>query len=280
MIMSELASNVVCIFCDRPWGEVNKSTEHVFGHLRRRRGNLPNERVSHTTGLTFDVASQQFIHEPIVTKTSSSSLLNLRTRRVCESCNTGWMSKLEQQAKPHLIALDHAAKEGEQLNLSPSDALTVARWALKTAITNELTIKGRPKVADSSMGSRLREGKAIRGSVVWVASNKEDLDLQLRHVYIEISDTPIVRSGDPYRLVFMCAITWHYLTLLVYVGTPGRLGPSLPFDQWTPISPCSSSGIEYPPMRAVSAAELNSRLTDQRDWLPVVRNFGLHWAAS
>lgn len=274
--MPEFASDVVCIFCDRPWGEVNKSTEHVFGHLRKRRSNLPNERVSHTTALTFDVESQQFIREPIVTRTSGSSLLNLRTRRVCESCNTGWMSKLEQQAKPHLIALDYAVQKGENLNLSPLEALTVARWALKTAVTNELTIKDRPKVADASMGSRLRGGKAIRGSIVWVASNKDDLGLQVRNAYIEISDTPIVRPEDPYRLVFMCAITWHYLTLLVYVGTPGRLGPVLPVDQWTPISPCSEKGIEYPPMRPVSADELNSRLTDQRDWLPVVRNFGLH----
>jgi hypothetical protein len=276
--MSELVSDEMCIFCGRPWGEVNKSDEHVFGHLRKRRGDLPNERVSHSTGVTFDEESQQLVWEPVVTKTGSSSLPNLHTRRVCESCNTDWMSKLEEQTKPLLIVLGHAARDGEQLNLSRSDALTVTRWALKTAITNELTIKERSKVADASMGSRLRDGKAIRGSVVWVAANQEDLGLQLRNAYIEISDTSIVKPGDPYRLAFICAITWHYLTLLVYIGTPGRLGPSLPFDQWTSISPCGTSGIEYPPMRALTEAELNSRIADQRDWLPVVRNFGLRRA--
>jgi hypothetical protein len=278
--MSELASDGVCIFCSRPWGEVSKSDEHVFGHLRKRRGNLPNERISHSTGLTFDAESQEFVREPVATKTSSSSLLNLRTRKVCESCNTGWMSKLEQQVKPFLMSFEHTAKDGEQSNLSRSEALIVARWALKTCITHEMTIEGRPKVADASMGSRLREGGAIPGSIVWVARNQSDLDLQIRHAYIEISDVPIVRPGDPYRLVFMCTITWHYLTLLVYVGTRGRLGPSLPFDRWTPISPCSPSGIEYPPMHAVSEAELNSRLTDHRDWLPAVRNLGLRRTVS
>jgi hypothetical protein len=264
-----------CVFLWPPLGEVNKSDEHVFGHLRKRRDGLPNERVSHSTGLTFDEESQQFVWEPVVSESRSSSLLNLRTRRVCESCNTDWMSKLEELAKPLLIALDNSARDGEQFDLSRSDALTVARWALKTAITHEMTIKERSKVANASMGDRLREGKEIRGSIVWVVANQDDFGLQLRHAYIEISDTRIVKPGDPYRLVFLCAITWHYLTLLLHVGTPGRVGPSLPFDKWISISPCGASGIEYPPMGALSEAELNSRLTDQRDWLPVVLNFGL-----
>lgn len=273
--MAQSVSKGQCIFCGQLWGEVSKSNEHVLGHLRRRPGNLPNERTSQSAGLTFDVESQQFVWHPVITQTRDSSLLNLRTRAVCESCNTGWMSRLEQQAKPLLIALEEAAKGGgKPLNFARSEALTLARWALKTAITHELTMDG-PRVANTLMVNCLREGKVIRGSIVWFARNQDDLDLQIRHAHIEISDTPVVRSGDPYRLVFLVAITWHYLTLLVYVGTPGRLGPSLPFDRWTPVWPCSASGVEYPPMLAISFAELNSRLTDQRDWLPVIRHRGL-----
>ena len=152
-----------CIFCGQPWGEVNKSNEHVLGHLRRRPGKLRNERTSQSAGLTFDVESQQFVWHPMITQTRDSSLLNLRTREVCESCNTGWMSRLEQQAKPLLMDLEEAAKGGEPLDFARSEALTLARWALKTAITHELTMDG-PRVANTLMGNRLREGKVIRGS--------------------------------------------------------------------------------------------------------------------
>lgn len=185
------------------------------------------------------------------------------------------MSKLEQQTKPRLTALDEAAKSGKELNLSRSDALTVARWAMKTAITHELTVKG-PKVATVSMGGRLREGKTIRGSMVWAARNQQDLDLQIRCAHMEISDSPVVRDSDPYRLAILTALTWHHLTLLAYVDqAPGRLGPNLPFDRWTRVWPCPGSGIEYPPMTVVTLSELNSRLSDHRYWLPVVHNFGV-----
>jgi hypothetical protein len=274
MGVPEDVSDSLCIFCGRRWGEVKKSEEHVLGHLRRRPGDLRNERTSYSTGLAFDAESQQFIVEPMTTDERPSSLLNLRTRRVCEPCNIGWMSRLETLVKPLLKALEGAAESGGQLELSRAEALVVARWALKTAVTHELT-NDWPKVADVQVGAWLREGKPVRGSIVWVARNEQDLDAQIRHALIELSDTAVVRPGDSSRLAFICAITWHYLTLLVYLGTPGRLGPQLPFDRWTPVSPCSPSGIEYPPIQEVSRAELDSRLSDQRYWLPVVHHLGV-----
>lgn len=100
MGVREHVSHSLCIFCGRRWGEVKKSEEHVFGHLRHRPGDLRNERTSCSTGLAFDVESQQFIFEPVTSDERPSSLLNLRTRRVCEPCNIGWMHRLEDQAKP------------------------------------------------------------------------------------------------------------------------------------------------------------------------------------
>ena len=104
--------------------------------------------------------------EPVTNDERPSSLLNLRTRRVCEPCNIGWMHRLEDQAKP---LLEDAAESGGQLELSRADALVVARWALKTAVTHELT-NDRPKVADVQIGARLRTGKPVRGSATLATS--------------------------------------------------------------------------------------------------------------
>jgi hypothetical protein len=109
---------------------------------------------------------QQFIFEPVTSDERPSSLLNLRTGRVCEPCNIGWMHRLEDQAKP---LLEDAAESGGQLELSRADALVVARWALKTAVTHELT-NDRPKVADVQIGARLRTGKLVRGSATLATS--------------------------------------------------------------------------------------------------------------
>jgi len=265
----------VCIFCGRPWGEVSKSFEHVLGHLRRRPGDLPNERTSVSMAMLFDPEAQEFAEHPASAVTRKSSLLNLRTRAVCESCNEGWMSALENRAKPVLRGLEDATAARSHLEVPRADALTVARWAQKTALTHELTTRG-PRVGDVWMGDLLRQGAAIRGSVVWAAKSEADFGVQVREAHIEISDTFVVRPGDPYRLALIAAITWHYLTLLVYISdTPGKLGPQLPLDRWSVVWPCAASGFDYPPMSPVTQEELNAVVSDHRSWLPVVGHAGV-----
>lgn len=53
---------------------------------------------------------------------------------VCASCNNGWMSQLENEAKPLLTP----AIRGEPLALSVADQRIVATWAAKTALMSEL----------------------------------------------------------------------------------------------------------------------------------------------
>jgi hypothetical protein len=50
------------------------------------------------------------------------------------------------------------------------------------------------------MGTRLRDGKILLGSMVWVAWMQDDLGIQFRHVTISISPTPFVTPGDPENL--------------------------------------------------------------------------------
>jgi hypothetical protein len=269
----------VCLFCGRPWGEVNHSFEHVLAQgLHKHAGNLPKRRATQQGGLIFDAFTQEFVEHPLTPPDMrNSSLLNLRTRAVCEKCNNVYLGRLEEQAKPLILALADAAQSGNRLALSVSDAKTVARWAQKTALTNELTHAG-PRVGDTSMGIRIKDGKAVRGSTVWLARNQADLDLKIGQAQIEVSDSPVVRPDDPYRQILMTAIAWHYLTFLVYLpdsATVGKPGPRPRFDRWTSAWPCSSSGIDYPPMHPIMEPEFAGALTDHRSWLPTVRAVGL-----
>jgi hypothetical protein len=51
--------------------------------------------------------------------------------RVCLSCNTGWMSRLETGVQPILTSLIHADREVAHLTRRERD--TLGHWAMKTA---------------------------------------------------------------------------------------------------------------------------------------------------
>jgi len=55
--------------------------------------------------------------------------------RVCHTCNSGWMSRLEARFRPALIAMS----EGNQFHIGPNGQKTIARWLIKSSLTAELT---------------------------------------------------------------------------------------------------------------------------------------------
>jgi hypothetical protein len=57
-------------------------------------------------------------------------------RSVCGDCNNGWMSRIEQEAKPRLLAMlrDKSMFAGTQMHFDERDRLVLARWLVKTAL--------------------------------------------------------------------------------------------------------------------------------------------------
>ena len=84
-----------------------------------------------------DEAWSAFEYETGQLRGKSRKIVGLICKRVCERCNYGWMSKLEDKAKPILLPLMHARKT----TLSADDQLLLARWFIKTANTYDLTAK-------------------------------------------------------------------------------------------------------------------------------------------
>jgi hypothetical protein len=59
-------------------------------------------------------------------------------RRICENCNNGWMSKLEEVVKPILVPLMRG--ERQLGSLEESEKWALARWVAKTAIIDSYAI--------------------------------------------------------------------------------------------------------------------------------------------
>jgi hypothetical protein len=66
------------------------------------------------------------------------SKASVQVKRVCHGCNTGWMSNLENEARPFLLPLIR----GESTTLDGRQRIIVALWCLKTAMVFDLTRAG------------------------------------------------------------------------------------------------------------------------------------------
>jgi hypothetical protein len=129
-----------CVFCGstkKPRGQ-----EHIFPHWLSKL-ELPAEPTEYSVGLLNRVP-RRFETKPFTTKVSS----------VCDSCNNGWMSKLESDARPLLTPL----VLNEPHEMSSADQALVALWTTKTAL-----------VAMQALPKAERDGRASLPSAEYTA---------------------------------------------------------------------------------------------------------------
>lgn len=235
---------------------------------------LTRPQVSYHAGFDLSDDAKYFIELPTSIITRKATLLTLKTREVCQGCNTVWMNKLEQLAEPLILRMVESARNADAIILSKNNAQVLGMWAQKTALTFELTTASR-KVANVEMGKRLQSGSPLRGAMVWAARHPQDYDLGIGLVHIDISRTPDPQPGPPDRQILLVGIVYHLMTLLVYItDAPGQLPPPIPPDGWQLIWPAFGL-VEFPPMRVVHGTEVREILTNHSTWLPLVNHTGI-----
>jgi hypothetical protein len=106
-----------CIFCGRP-GNPRLSREHVWPDWLK--DYIPKIMTGYTS---LSATIHERYSEPRREK-GSGDLRSRRLRVVCEDCNTGWMSRLQENTKPHLLPLIH----GQSASLTADVQTLVAAW--------------------------------------------------------------------------------------------------------------------------------------------------------
>lgn len=88
-------------------------------------------------------------------------------KAVCRGCNHGWMSDLEQKAKPLLAP----AIRGERVTFSLPEQTTIATWTTKTVLMSELgRIEGPSEFLSRPEHRHLfRHKEPAPGTYVWMA---------------------------------------------------------------------------------------------------------------
>lgn len=118
-----------CIFC----GGFGLTKEHVLPDwLRAIFPRLPTD--THTLGAIDWVALPTVGLVPLPSHSSAQGQVgSKKVKVVCKSCNNGWMSRLEETAKPLVEELLH----GHHQTLREIDQRLLATWITKTAMTAE-----------------------------------------------------------------------------------------------------------------------------------------------
>jgi hypothetical protein len=226
--------------------------------------------------MTMSPDNRSFTELPLVVTRGRAPVLNNITMEVCKDCNGKLGREIEQKVEPVFVELAQAAEDGIPHTVSVADAKLLARFAEKMAITNELHGNPPERVATTGMGQAILRGGTVRGAAVWAARHPADYMLSTVLCQPTIAATEIPRPGEYERRAMITAITFHYLTLLVFIPGPGGpFTPPTPLplapDLWTLIWPVTR-GPEYPPMAVVGARELERTMTDFSRWLLTPRS--------
>ncbi len=157
-----------------------------------------------------------------------------KLRIVCEDCNTGWMSRLQEATKTVLVPL----LEGREVILYPKDQQLLARWCAIFVMTNEFAGVDRTKIAVPPSERRyvMERDRAPSNWGIWLGRYKRsEQDGLWAHHSIPISDsnhivetaednTPIANTqattfsvGELYVTVLSSALIkivrrWHFGT--------------------------------------------------------------------
>lgn len=173
---------------------------------------------------------------------------------VCHDCNTGWMSDLEEQAKPILLPMIR----GQQTSLSTDGLGIVAFWSIKTALMFDAFHQPRKIPADEGTRLVYRERKPFDHCQIRLGAYVAPRDgvwlpwaRNTAHLTVEGPDHPLIEQD-------LVLIPFAFKHLLVWanvlVGNPvdgpfqGFRPPSgLEFVQAWP----TVGRVDWPPPRAI-----------------------------
>lgn len=111
-----------CVFCQR--NDSPPSSEHILATWITKAFPEVQEFL-----ITDNLAGRRF---------GAKKQLGMISNRVCLRCNTIWMRKLEDKAKPILLPMI----KGESVSLNKLSQFTICLWFLKTAMMLERRGKG------------------------------------------------------------------------------------------------------------------------------------------
>ena len=244
-----------CCFC----GREGVTKEHVFGKSLTKlfdgQGGSGNKHV----------VRHSYTHpDGSRTPVKRASTFAVVSRKVCRSCNGGWMREADEAVFPTLRAF---ARE-EPIVLSPAEQARLSFWATKTILALATVKPSDLKLVPAGCHRRLFEtGEALQGSQVWLGANTHG-DLVWAGSHSLRFDEEVLReAGYGSTLSF----GWAVLHLMVH-GLDDRLLELeyMPRRALTQVCPTSPE-VSWPPSVRFDMFDLTplaQEINDNAHWEP------------
>lgn len=148
----------VCIFC-RAAGKL--TDEHIWGQWIKQYVPATTNK-HHFVDVRVPVPGQHLASTPRI---RAGDPLNAKVAVVCANCNSGWMSRMQEAAKPHLIPLF----DGRWPELSTPNQITIAKWVAMATMTAEHISRNRSQITESqARRESLMNGHIPEGWRIWI----------------------------------------------------------------------------------------------------------------
>lgn len=220
-------------------------------------------------GITVQFAHESFSPSGQARPTKTARAPAYFTRAFCQTCNNGWMSRLEDQIRPVLEPMLRGLPRRTTLSLE--DQRLLAFWATKTALAfqtmeDDETTWARPEDFATLFGSRVRSRTPRSG---WVLA-KSAMPLGYRSHNTCLSDTP---DGEIDGFGVVLSVGFAVFWVLVPYEPRAQLRLFGEAGMATkPIHPCLGRSVVWPPPRTIVPIDLTGlpeRLIQSSRLLPL-----------
>jgi hypothetical protein len=172
-----------CVFCGNAIEE--RAKEHVVAQQLQDALDL---RKSPVININYKPLSGDFIQldsehlDFTSNRNRNHPATSLLAGRVCKKCNCGWMSKLEDEAKPLLLPLIQGTRSLSTLD--SAERLLLARWTAKTAYAWYFAMGEFGIIPDHHpLQVQCAEKPLAEGAVVFGCQRPPQSDKQLGHCF-------------------------------------------------------------------------------------------------
>jgi hypothetical protein len=239
-----------CIFC----GESGITHEHIWADWLREF--IPREMRYHQTR-SADVYLDRPDDVSIQRRTGDPHAR--RVYCVCKTCNSGWMSQLQEQVRPFLVPI----LTSEKITLHRRAQKTLASWAAMMTMAAEYMDPSKVAIPQTDRTHLLREGEPSDHCRIWIAAHRREHYYLFSHHVVEFSPeeeikrTPNALSKEPNAQTTTACIGEHLLVhvLSSYVNRAIVRQWKLP-PQVSPVIhqiwPIRTSTVSWPPASALN----------------------------
>jgi hypothetical protein len=258
----------VCYFCDGV-GSITK--EHIWPRWLGADAVVESQQSTRRLGFT-QAAAGVYEELPTTVTERQRSVLTDKVRKICRSCNGGWMSVLEQSVRGPLQLLCARSYPFGRTALTVEQITLLAAWALKTSWMRELLDPNRSPTPTKMQRRYLMEQlRPPAHTSVWTARYTGANNFGSTIGQIEAKDSRVAWSQTSSRQVLLASFVFKGLVLLARTDDgwgvpPTPTDPSVWRKLWplTDVQPTAAlpipEALSWPPIAAADDREV-ARLT-------------------